>query len=291
MIFTKKNLRKNPCSIYLIAYNLANLLYIYAQLFASTLNAGYGINPKRYNLSLCRIGTYTSVLSNCLSPFYLILASIDRILITSPNALTRQKSSRRLAYICLGVGTLFWTLFHGYILIVATITTVAPNVFLCYFEHGNSLAFFSYYQTVKEVLAFSLIIFCGSWAIKNIRSTHRVAVAHERSACRTGGIAMTNNIQSNSSKDRQLIAMLLMDSSIYALFSFVFAIYLIYVQVTQNYVKSINRSLIENFVQSISLYSIAIPFCTSCYSNLIVSKTYRSELKKVISWKHIFCIQ
>jgi hypothetical protein len=282
LVFTHKNLRKNPCSIYFIAYNLVNPLYICSLFLFTTLNVGYQINPSGYNLRFCRVRLYLSILSNCLSPFYLILAAIDRILITSSNALTRQKSTRRLAYLCLGGGTLFWALFHSYILIVANIIQLGPNIFQCNIERGVSLAFFSYYLIMKELLALSLMIFCELWAIKNIRSTRRVAVARAFSVNRTTGDVI-NNLQSSLSKDRQLIIMLFMDITIYTLFSFMYAISLIYEQITQNYMKSYDRIQIEDIVQYICLYSIAIPFCISCYANLIVSKTYRKEVKKLFS--------
>jgi len=96
-LYSKKNLRKNPCSIYFIAYNLANVTYVYSSLLGLTLDIGYKIDFNGYNLSICRLYLCIVLLSNCLSPFYLILASIDRISVTSLNALTRQRSTRRLA--------------------------------------------------------------------------------------------------------------------------------------------------------------------------------------------------
>jgi len=288
IVFTQKNLRKNPCSIYFIAYNLANLIYIYSSLLGFTLDVGYQIDPSLYNLPICRLRIYVGFLFDCLSPFYLILAAIDRILITSPNALTRQKSTRRLAYACLGGGTLFWALFHSHALILSNITQVGPNIFLCYYEQGVYLAFISYYSIIKEVIALSLMIFCGLWSIKNIRSTRRITAANDLSVTRIGGV--TGNLQSTSSKDRQLMFMLLMDITIYGLFSFVYGIYLIYEQITKNYIKSYDRIQIENNVQYLCVYSAGIPFCTSCYANLIVSKTFRKEVKKVFSWKRICCI-
>lgn len=45
IVFTKKNLRKNPCSMYLIAYNIVNFILIYASILMVTLSAGYSIAP------------------------------------------------------------------------------------------------------------------------------------------------------------------------------------------------------------------------------------------------------
>jgi len=252
------------------------------------LEVGYQIDPRLYNLPICRLGNYIETLFTYLSPFYLILAAIDRTLITSPNALTRQKSTLRLAYICLGCGTLFWVLFYSHIFILSNIIQIGPNIFACFFEQGVYLAVLSYYFIMEEIVALALMIFFGLWSIKNTRSTRRITATNDLSLTRIGGLR--GNLQLISSKDRQMVFMLFMDITIYALFSCVYGIYLIYEQITQNYVKSDDRIQIETYVEYICLYIISIPFCTSCYTNLIASKTFRKELKKVVSWERICCI-
>jgi hypothetical protein len=252
------------------------------------LNVGYQIDPSLYNLPICRLRIYVGFLFDCLSPYYLILAAIDRILITSRNARTRQKSTRRLAYICIGGGTLFWVLFHIHAFILSNIIEIGPNIFLCYFQPGGYVTFVGYYTIIKEILALSLMIFCGLWSIKNIRSTRRITATNDLAVPRIGGV--TDNLQSTSSKDRQMMFMLLMDITIYGFFSFIYGIYLIYEEITQNDVKSYDRIEIESNLQYPFIYSFAIPFCTSCYTNLIASKTYRKELKKVVLWERICCI-
>ena len=77
-VFPQKNLRKNPYSNYFIVYNGANFLAIFSLFLPLTLSIGYNVDPSLQNLDLCRLRLYTSTLFNCLSPFYLILASIDR---------------------------------------------------------------------------------------------------------------------------------------------------------------------------------------------------------------------
>ena len=104
------------------------------------------------------------------------------------------------------------------------------------------------------------------------------------------GTTTGGSLYTASTKDRQLIFMLLMDMTIYGLFSFMFAIFLIYQQITQDYIKTMERIQIENVFRNLCLFSIDISICISCYANLIVSKTFRKEVKKTLSWKRIFCI-
>jgi len=278
IIFTQKNLRKSPCSIYFIAYNCSNFVYIYSSLLSLTLSIGYNIDVSAYNLVICRLHLYVTILFNCLSPFYLILASIDRILITSPNAVTRRRSTRRFAYTCVISVTLFWALFHIHALIFMNIIQLGPNDFVCYFQ-GTYLDFIDYYSLITAIITLLLMIICGVWSIKNIRSIRRLRVAPDLSLIRPG---LGGGLNSTSSKDRQLIFILVMDTTIYVLFSFVYTIFLMYEQITRNYTKSADQIQIENFVNYLCLFIIGIPFCISCYANLTVSKTFRNEVKKVL---------
>jgi hypothetical protein len=146
LVFTKKILRKNPCSIYLVALNISNILLIYQTFLLAILQGGYNINPGAYNLPFCRFHMYAQFVLDILGPFYLILASIDRVLITSSNALTRRRSTQRLAYICIISGTIFWMLIHIHGLVFGSIVEVPPNYVFCYFQSGAYLAFIAYYS-------------------------------------------------------------------------------------------------------------------------------------------------
>jgi hypothetical protein len=108
-------------------FHIANLLCIYTSTLLVTLFYGYNISPTSYNHVLCRFIIYITLILDVLSPFYLILASIDRVLVTSQNARTRQRSTCRLAYICIISGTMCWMLFHSHALVFSNIIEVAPN--------------------------------------------------------------------------------------------------------------------------------------------------------------------
>ncbi len=86
IVFIKKNLRKNPCSIHFEALSISRLLFIYSSVFFNMLLVGYDINPIAYNIIVCRYSIYAPFVFESLSSSYLFFASIDRILITSSNA-------------------------------------------------------------------------------------------------------------------------------------------------------------------------------------------------------------
>lgn len=273
-VFTRKPHRKNPCSIYFVAYNIFNLCYIYLSLFGLTLEIVYNINPSASNIVVCRLRLYLSILLNWSNPFFSILASIDRIMITSNNVHTRQRSTCRLAYTSITVGTLFWCVFHSHALIYSNIIEFTPNLFICYHQSGVYLTFIGYYSLIKEITALVLLIVCALWTVKNVHNAHRVRLAPNNHAGQ-------DHRNVHTLKDRQLILMLLMDIVIYAIFSFLIAIFLMYQEITQNQEKNFDRIKIEVFIRNVCFLSIAIPFCSSCYTNLIASTTFRKEVKKV----------
>ncbi|CAF4031410.1 unnamed protein product, partial [Adineta steineri] len=165
IVFTKKNHRKNPCAIYLVACNIGYLLQIYTTMLLAILSNGYNIDPTVYSLSFCHFRYYALLLSAVLSPSYLILASIDRILITSPNALTRQRSTLRLTYICIIGITLFWLLAHMHTLFLTRIVEPVPNLIICSFQPRFYIAFINYYTIlIQDILIPLLMIILGVWA-------------------------------------------------------------------------------------------------------------------------------
>ncbi|CAF1253651.1 unnamed protein product [Adineta steineri] len=284
IVFSRNILRKSACSSYLIALNISNIITMYLPFLILVLDAGYNIHPTLYSLIFCRFNLYVQFLFDILCPFYMILASIDRVLITSSNARTRQRSTHHFAYICIISGTLFWMLFQTHTLIFGSIIEYAPNYFLCYFQSGAYLVFIAYYAIlIKTILVPLLLITCGLWSVKNIRSLRRIRVAPVLSMNRITTAADPHPLL--RARDRQLVRMLLIDIIIYIIFNWAVSVFLMYQQATQYTIKSSVQNLIEVFIASVSTFSNHIPFCIECYTNLIVSKTFRNEVKKVLLCK------
>ncbi len=68
------------------------------------------------------------------------------------------------------------------------------------------------------------------------------------------------------------------------------AISLMYEQITLNRPKTAEVFQIETFVKSIAMFTAHIPFCINSYANLLVSKTFRKEVKDLLLWKRIIYI-
>jgi hypothetical protein len=296
IVFTKKNLRKSPCSIYFVAVNVGNLLLIYGSFLPTLLENGFNINPSIYNLPLCHFRFYLLLIFDMLSPTYLIFASIDRVLYTSRNAGTRRRSTRRLAYICIIGITLFWLIFHIHALFFTTIMELLPGYIICYFQNGIYLTLIGYYSIVfKGILVPLCMLILAFWTVKNVRSVGRVApvLAFSGSVGRVAPIpafegsvaAVTGNMNSSKSKDRQLIRILLMDIIVYIVFSLMISLVLMYAQITQYRSKDVVQLQIDAFLVNTGTFSAYIPYCIGCYTNLLVSATFRREVKNFLMCK------
>ena len=279
-IFTRKTLRKNPCSIYFIARNIFDFLFINSILLAYTLEVGFGIHYTTTSAILCALNYYTSISSNALSSFCLISASVDRVLVTSSHALTRQRSNLRTSYICVIIGTIFWLLFHSPTLILTNITQLDQHTHACFYQIGPYLTFLSYYSMIKESGSILLLIIFGVWAVKNIRRIRHVVIP---SGSQPSGTAPTAAQHTLQAKDRQFVYMVLIDIVLYIICCSTAAIYLTYQYVTQYQEKSIEHLQLDLFLKYVTEVVLHIPFCLSCYTNLLVSKAYRNAMRNLFS--------
>ncbi|UJR17186.1 hypothetical protein I4U23_004081 [Adineta vaga] len=278
IIFSKKNLRKNPCSFYFIAYNFANLCQLTLLHIQGMLAYGYNINISTFNDSFCRIDYYLGYVLDILSPFYLILASIDRMLVTSRDARIRRHSTHQLAYKCIIGGTIVWMLIHSHTLIFFKVIEIIPSYLVCYSDSNIYLAFTNYYALVKTILIPIVMLICEVFTIKHIRSTRHATVAPVSTA-------IGSAVNPTRSKDRQLIGIVLINASVYIIFTLVPVSVAIYKQITQFQNKSSVESQVDLFLTSISSFIYYIPFSISFYTNLIVSKTFRKEIKNTVLCK------
>ncbi|CAF1008831.1 unnamed protein product [Adineta steineri] len=106
IIFSRKSWKKNVCVFYFKFLLVLSLIYINPALLGSFFITGLNINLQNTYVILCKLLYYVSFVIAMLSPTVLILASIDRLLISSQNVDTRLYSSKRLAYFSISIITM-----------------------------------------------------------------------------------------------------------------------------------------------------------------------------------------
>ena len=279
-VFIQKNLRKNPCSMYFIAVNLANLAFVYSLILMLTASAGFNFDLTSFSTAGCRLSIYCTFVIDALSSTYLILASIDRVLVTSLNARTRRRSTCKLSAAAIFLVTLFWVSFHIPALVFTDLIEIGPHVFMCLPTTSSYSSFVSYYLLiVKGILIPFLMAFFGGWTVKNIQS-----VRHRRTApaISTTEVVTGANWSSMNPKDRQLVLMLLINVSIYVAFNLPLSIFAVYQQFEESTNPSFEQVQVLICIRLLVLFISYIPHCLDLYCNLIVSKSFRNEVKRLL---------
>jgi hypothetical protein len=205
LIFARKSWRKNVCVFYFNICLVFNTCYINSSMLGSMFIYGFGINLLNANAILCKLYTYTSFLFSTLTPTVLILASIDRLLISSQNVDTRLYSSKRLAYFSVSVSTAVWTVCF----------------FICYYSNAIGYQeFVSYSSLIINSAFFVIMIILSITAFKNVRQL-RAIPRHQR-----------QQIRSMTKKDFQLLRCLFVQDVVYILFSVSISVYIVYAPAT-----------------------------------------------------------
>ncbi|UJR23070.1 hypothetical protein I4U23_026094 [Adineta vaga] len=272
-VFWRKTWRKNVCVLYFKVYLISNTCYINSSLLGSTFIYGYNIHLQNTNIVLCKAFYYSAFLFAIHPPTILILASIDRLLISSQNVDTRLYSSKRLAYFSIGLSTFFWIVFNVHILIMVHIQELYPSVFVCYYDLSSSYQNFVYYYLaiVNICFCFIMIVLC-LLSFKNIRHI-QVVPRQQRNQRRT----MTK-------KDFQLLRCLFAHGIVYIIFRIGINLYYGYDAITRGQQRSELRRIIEVLINDFLTFLFNASYCLSFFIYISISKTFRHELKRIL-WK------
>ena len=229
---------------------------------------------------------YGTFLFESLNSTYVLFASIDRILITSTNSRTRGYSTFRLAKICMISGSLFWIIFHIHALILSGIQELDPNYHICFLQSGIYLVLVGYYVLIKAIGPSIILIICGLKVLKNLRNIRRIRVFPSATATR---VRIRGQQEIRFLRNRQLILMLIVDISIYVIVSIQAAGILMYYQITQYQTNDYQQIQFHSFLINIGTFIFNIQYCIGLYTKLFVSKSFRTERKKLFLCIKTFC--
>ena len=272
IVFAQKTMRQNPASIYFLAFSIINFFDLLVLLLVFTVPASNSFDLSLNSIAYCKIRFYCQIVFPTLSRYYLIMAGIDRTLVTSSNALTRQRSTRHLAYRSITVVTLIILLYNVHLLVNINIYQVYPGRYLYYTQPGNYSIFYTFSQFVLSGLVpWVLSIVLAILTMKNLRRV-RIQTVNRIPTVTTP----------RRSKDRQFAVMLLAEIINFILFTSVSYGLGVYLRITQYQTKSTEQKTLEEFLQAL-FYMISYIFsATSFYLYLAVSKTFRQKTTEVL---------
>ncbi|CAF1418576.1 unnamed protein product [Adineta steineri] len=253
-------------STYLIAFNISNFLSLIFGLLPPVLSYSINFDLSSSSVIYCKFRFYLSTIFSTLSPIYLVLASIDRVLITSTNALLRQRSTCSLAYWSIGITAIIGLLFYIQIFVRVNIQKIFTGVYFCYYDSD---------------IIYGIVFVYSRLLINGLIPTFSMSVSAILTLKNINQLRINPTIRINNqlSKDRQLTVMLVSEIVIYVLFNFMTPVTLIYFQSTQYQMQTIQQQALNSFLIGVSFFLSYIPVSI----NLIVSKSFRQNIIKMFS--------
>jgi hypothetical protein len=270
LVFSRKSLRKNPCSIYFCSASIVSLLALYSGLI-SRLLGGYNLDLTTWNSILCKLRFYFYYVDVALLSWFLVFASLDRCLCTSRLVYRRNFSRRRIAYRLVLYATIISVLFY-------------LQVFYCFVAEQNQFPVECYskgvicrpfndtqFLIVYSLLPAILMAILGCLTINNVRQMGRYIEP-----------AVNNNI--SRQKRIQLVPMLLVQVVLFCVFTIPLAVTKLYNSLTvllnlQLTPEDIAR---ETFIFNVTVLISYLNCSVSFYVYALAGSLFRKELKKTI---------
>ena len=271
IIFAKKSWRKNVCVLYFNVCLVFNTCYINSTMVGSIFVFGFNINVLTYSVTLCKLYSYASFLFSTLFPTILILASIDRLLISSQNVDTRLYSSKRLAYLLISVSTFSWSVYFFHLLIMMNVQEIFPSFFACYYDRSQAYRdFVSYSSLIINSSFFIVMMILSKFAFKNVRRIR--AIPRQK----------RQQLRSMTKKDFQLLRCLFVQDIVYIIFNIPISVYMFYAAANTGLRRTRLEQALLDLFSALSIFLHHVPFCASVVIFLSTSRAFRTELQRMI---------
>ena len=282
LVLSQRTFRSNPCALLFLASSISNLIGIIFGL-TSRILAGWNLDPTNTLDWLCKLRVIVAFPARTAAYWFIMLAAVDRWLVSSVHARHRQLSTVRNAR----RGGMVVILFSIIVYIHAPICyEIAPNNFPLQCFGKTKLCRISV-DLVYGLITIALpIILMGIFSFKAIlnlrRMKKRIHPTHIETIHESTGTRTTLGRRANTT-DR-LFIMLSAQIILFTILTFPFAIQRIYATATMNNRKSDLQSAIENLVYSLLLLlnflAHGIPFYIY---TLTGGNVFRTALWNVVS--------
>jgi hypothetical protein len=209
IIFTRRSLRNNPCSMYFLAASISNCFELYLVVLPPYLLNNWHWDPATTNVVWCAIRAFIYYPSVCLVLWFIVLSSYDRFLSSSHSARMRQLSSLPIARkVIISTIILFFLMYVHTLVFYRLIPSGSTST--CNISGAAYITFFNIlFLMLACVLPIILMSIFGILTIRNVRKLHN-RVAPQANDARNERLR---------SSDRQLIRMLLFQVLITTLIS------------------------------------------------------------------------
>jgi hypothetical protein len=267
--------RQNSCSMYLILAAVMNSAFITFNIPISRYAIDF-VDPTSLSLPFCKVRFYLYHAWGQIARYLIVLACVDRFVLTSNHAWFRVINSPSVIRCIIGILFIFWHISPIHILILVTISNGRCGPTGVYY-----MVYYTYLLVFVCLIPTVIMTICGFLSHRNMKRLHtRVQPMGNTAADSRGHITIHR-------RDRALLTMVLAEIAIYVVTTFVYPFIIMEVSVT-NYMgisKSVTYRQMESFISNLGTiliyFNSAVPF----YTYLVVSKPFRKDFKQVFaSW-------
>jgi hypothetical protein len=274
LMFSRR--RQNSCLLYLLVAAVFNSITITTSLPIALYGFDYG-DPNIHSLTLCKLRSYVVHAWTQISRYLIVLACVDRYVLTTNNVYFRAMNRPSVARYTIGSVIVFWHVASIHILILLTINNGRCGLFGVYY-----FVYQIYFLIFASLIPAASITVSGSLLYRNLKQLHtRVQPV--------GNITDRTRVNiSVQRRDRELFIMILAEVAVYVMTSFMNPLITFEIALTtyMNTSKSTERLQIENFLSALSIILIYLNSAVPFYTYLAVSRAFRKDFKKLVAkWR------
>jgi hypothetical protein len=261
-ILTRPALYSHACSRYFLALTGNNLFYTSVVLVYRLLADGYQRDATKISLISCKLITYIYQTAVLLSPYFIVLASIDRYCASSPNANLRKFSNVKVTRWAILLLIIVIMLFYMNTAILVDLRQT--DTFGCRIRADT---IYKQIYPVMQIVFLGIIAPClmAVFGVMTIYNTKRVGV-------------IPTTISRYRRTENQLARMLLLQVSIQIILIVPTCVtYLILVTPT-----TISSTSVFYLARTLSQLLLHLSFTTAFFLYLISGQIYRQELVRLV---------
>jgi hypothetical protein len=286
LVLSQRPLRSNACALLFLVSSIFNLIAIFSGL-TSRILSGWNIDPTKNIQWLCKLRIFIVLVSRTAAFWLIMLAAMDRWLLSSIHVHRRQMSSIKNAQ-------------RGIIIIIVLSIILFIQAPMCYEINSSNfpLQCYSKAQQCGMLLAltYGFITICLPIIMMNVLSMKTIVNIRQLkqdihpldlhiSRRLVVGVIVPNRKWKKT--DKRLLMMLFVQIIFFTFFTFPVVIYRLYSTVTMNNPKSELQNAVEDFIYNcillISYSASGIPFYVY---TLTGGKTFRNAFVKVMQCQY-----
>lgn len=266
--------QQKSCSMYLLWSSVINNIYLILAIPPTLYSLDYGDLNSR-SLIYCKLRFYLTNTLGQTARYYIILACIDRYIITVNNVRFRFFTKPSTARYFMLFIFLFWHIATIHTPVLTTIMNGRCSQFGLYY-----IIYYVYLTLFVGLIPLILLSIFGYLTYYNMRQLHLRIQPFE------------NNRQlAIQRRDRDLLIMVLFEVAVYIFTMLLYPFILLEIAVTtyMGIVKSTDRIRIENFIQTIASLLVFINIGSRFYIYFIISKPFRHDFQRFfkVLWNRV----